>query len=249
MHYNSLMSKQLLITPFEYLYEIYLNNEQIEVANHISNHLSYLYSLDTLSYNNINWSNALHQTVPTMPIESKINFSDDSLFVMNPIDYIDSALVEINNTRFNQAIISLSNAFVEGYDIFDYNFYNDFFNSLNDEELNQLQDFLQTSKYSDNQDIQAAAYFYLSMISYKLGNNNLSLSYINEFLRIMPDDLIGYTIAANNYYAEKNYIDALSEYQKILWADPENESWRPFKDTFLRVCPPGWLLTRRVLHF
>ena len=223
MHYNSLMSNQLLITPFEYLYEIYLNNEQVEVANHIFNHLSYLYSLDTLSYNNINWSNALHQTVPTMPIESKINFSDDSLFVMNPIDYIDSALVEINNTRFNQAIISLSNAFVEGYDIFDYNFYNDFFNSLNDEELNQLQDFLQTSKYSDNQDIQAAAYFYLSMISYKLGNNNLSLSYINEFLRIMPDDLIGYTIAANNYYAEQNYIDALSEYQKILWADPENE--------------------------
>ena len=223
MHYNSLMSNQLLITPFEYLYEIYLNNEQLEISNYIDSHLSYLYSLDTLSYNNINWSAALHTAVPTMKIESELNFNDDTLFVINPIDYIDSALVEINNTRFSQAIISLSNAFVEGYDIFDYNFYNNFFNSLNDEELNQLQDFLQTSKYSDNQDIQASAYFYLSMISYKLGNNNLSLSYINEFLRIMPDDLIGYTIAANNYYAEQNYIDALSEYQKILWTDPENE--------------------------
>ena len=223
MHYNSLMSNQLLITPFEYLYEIYLSNDQLEISEHISNHLSYLYSLDTLSYNNTNWTEVLKTKVKPIQIDAEISFGNDSIFVITPMDYIDTALVHIINTKFDQAIISLSNAFVEGYDIFDYNFYNDLVNSLNDQELNQLQDFFQTSKYSDNQDIQAAAYFYLSIISYKLGNNNLSLSYINEFLRIMPDDLIGYTIAANNYYVEQNYIDALSEYQKILWANPENE--------------------------
>ena len=223
MHYNSLISDQLLITPFEYLYEIYISNDQLEISEHISNHLSYLYSLDTLSYENTNWTEVIHKSVTPIQIDSQISFDQDSIFIINPIDYIDSALVNIKKTNFEQVIIDLSNAFVEGYDIFDYNFFNNFFNNFNDQELSQIQDFLQTSKYSDNQDIQASAYFYLSLISYKLGNNNLSLSYINEFLRIMPDDLIGYTIAANNYYAEKNYINALSEYQKILWMNPNNE--------------------------
>ena len=223
MHYNSLMSNQLLITPFEYLYEIYLSNDQLEISEHISNHLSYLYSLDTLSYANTNWTEVLHAPSSNIQIDSNFNSNIDSIFVIHPNDYIDSAIVNIDSAQFDKAIINLANAFVEGYDIFDYNFYNDFFNSFDDQELTQIRDFLQTSKYSDNQDIQASAYFYLSLIAYKLGNNNLSLSYINEFLRIMPDDLIGYTIAANNYYAEQNYIDALSEYQKILWASPSNE--------------------------
>ena len=94
---------------------------------------------------------------------------------------------------------------------------------MTDAELNQLKDFFQTSKYSNNQDIQAAAYFYLAIISYQLGNNNLATSYITEFLRMMPDDLIGFIILANSYYAEENYIDALSEYQKIIWAHPNHE--------------------------
>ncbi len=223
MHYNSLLSDQLLITPFEYLYEIYLNNDQLEISELISNHLSYLYSLDTLSYDNTDWTNALNKQADLDKINKQLTFLEDSIFVIQPNDFVDSAKVNIKNTEYNRAIISLSTAFVEGYDIFDYDFYNDFFNSLNDLELNQLQDYFQTSKYSDNQDIQAAAYFFLSMISFKLGNNNLSLSYTNEFLRLMPDDLIGYTILANNYFSEKNYIDALSEYQKIIWANPDNE--------------------------
>ena len=223
MQYNSLLSEQLLITPFEYLYEIYLNNDQIEISELISNHLSYLYSLDTLSFENTDWTNALHKQSNIENINKQLTFLEDSVFVVKPHDFIDTAKVHINDSEFNRATISLSTAFVEGYDIFDYDFYNDFLNSLDDLELNQLQDYFQTSKYSDNQDIQSAAYFYLSMISFKLGNNNLSLSYTNEFLRLMPDDLIGYTILANNYYAEQNYIDALSEYQKIIWANPDNE--------------------------
>tara|TARA_Y100000589_G_C27176479_1_gene638967 strand:+ start:51 stop:1640 length:1590 start_codon:yes stop_codon:yes gene_type:complete len=223
MHYNSLLSDQLLITPFEYLYEIYLNNDQLEISELISNHLSYLYSLDTLSYDNTDWTNALTIQNKLDKINNQLTFLEDSVFIIKPHDFIDSAKVLIKGAEYNRAIISLSNAFVEGYDIFDYDFYNNFLNSLDDLELNQLQDFFQTSKYSDNQDIQAAAYFYLSMISFKLGNNNLSLSYTNEFLRIMPDDLIGYKILANNHYAEKNYIDALAEYQKIIWANPTDE--------------------------
>ena len=223
MHYNSLNADQFLITPFEYLYEIYLNNDQLEISELISNHLSYLYSLDTLSYENTDWTNALNQKNNLDNISRQLTFLEDSVFIIKPHDFIDTAKVHIKGTEYNRAIISLSNAFVEGYDIFDYDFYNNFFNSLDDLELNQLQDYFQTSKYSDNQDIQAAAYFYLSMISFKLGNNNLSTSYTKEFLRIMPDDIIGYTILANNYFAEKNYIDALSEYQKIIWANPDNE--------------------------
>jgi len=60
MHFNSLITDQLLITPFEYLYEIYLNNDQLEISELISNHLSYLYSLDTLSFENTDWTNTLH---------------------------------------------------------------------------------------------------------------------------------------------------------------------------------------------
>ena len=223
MHYNSQISNQLLITPFEYLYEIYLSNDQLEISEYISNHLSYLYSLDTLSFNNTNWTEVLKPNSQSIPLSSNLGLDQDTLLIIQPMDYIDSALIKIKNSEFNGAIFDLSNAFVEGYDIFDYNFYNDLFNSFSDLELNQIKDFLQTSKYSDNQDIQASAYFYLSIISYKLGNNNLSLSYINEFLRIMPDDLIGYTISANNFYAEQNYINALAEYQKILWVIPDNE--------------------------
>ena len=223
MYYNSLLTDQLLMTPFEYLYEIYLNNEQLDLAEHISSHLSYLYSLDTLSYQNTNWTEALNQNLPSIIISDSLYFESDSLFVPDPITFIDSAKHHIKNIKFDEAILSLSNAFIEGYDIFDYNFYHELFNSFNDTELQQLSDFFQTSKYSDNQDIQATAYFYLAIISYQLGNNNLSLSYVQEFLRIMPDDFIGFIITANNYYAEGRYLDALSEYQKILWIDPEHE--------------------------
>ena len=55
MHYNTLLSNQKLMTPFEYIYEIYLNNDQLEISDKILNKLDYLYSLDTLSYNNTNW--------------------------------------------------------------------------------------------------------------------------------------------------------------------------------------------------
>jgi len=223
MHYNSLMSNQLLITPFEYLYEIYTSNEQLNIAEHISNYLSYLYSLDTLAYSHTNWSESLNLQSHSITLADTLAIQSDSIFIMSPTDYIDSAKFYIQEDIFNQATLFLSEAFVEGYDIFDYYFYNDLFNALNDEELNQLKDALQTSKYSDNQDIQAAAYFYLSIISYQLGNNNLSISYIQEFLRMMPDDLIGFLILANSYYADQHYIDALSEYQKIIWAYPNHE--------------------------
>ena len=57
-----------------------------------------------------------------------------------------------------------------------------------------MRDFLQRLKYTNNQDIQVSTYFYLSLISYQLGNNQLSQSYIQEFLRLMPDDILGFII-------------------------------------------------------
>jgi len=222
MHYNSLVSDQLFITPFEYLYEIYLNNDQLDIAEHISNHLEYLYSLDTLSYQNTNWTNALKHDLSLPLINSGSLFQTDSVMLISPYDYIDSAKYYIQNERFKESTIFLSNAFIEGFDLFDYTFYNNLFSEFKNPELTQLGDFFQIDKYSDNQDIQASAYFYLALISFQLGNNNLSSSYINEFLRLMPDDLMGFIILANNYYSEALYIDALSEYQKILWVDPNN---------------------------
>ena len=74
MQYHSLLSDQFLITPFEYLYEIYLNNEQIEISELISNHLSYLYSLDTLSFENTDWTNALHKQSNLAKINQQLTF-------------------------------------------------------------------------------------------------------------------------------------------------------------------------------
>ena len=91
MHYNSLNADQFLITPFEYLYEIYLNNDQLEISELISNHLSYLYSLDTLSYENTDWTNALNQKNNLDNISRQLTFLEDSVFIIKPHDFIDTA--------------------------------------------------------------------------------------------------------------------------------------------------------------
>ena len=135
MHYNTLLSNQKLMTPFEYIYEIYLNNDQLEISDKILNKLDYLYSLDTLSYNNTNWLGALEHSDNLYPIQDSIFFENDSILVLTPYDYIDSAKYYINNEEFNISIEMLSSAFLEGYDLFDYNFYNNLFQEFNAEQL------------------------------------------------------------------------------------------------------------------
>ena len=60
IHFNNKLSKQIYITPLEYLFEIYLNNDQLEIASNISDQLSSLYSLDTLSYEKLIWTQILN---------------------------------------------------------------------------------------------------------------------------------------------------------------------------------------------
>ena len=149
MHYNTLLSNQKLMTPFEYIYEIYLNNDQLAMSDKILNKLDYLYSLDTLSYNNTNWLGALGTSDNLdNSIQDSILFENDSALVLTPYDYIDSAKYYINNEEFNTSIEMLSSAFLEGYDLFDYHFYNTLFKEFNLEQLNILRDFLQRFKYS-----------------------------------------------------------------------------------------------------
>ena len=224
IHYNVLVRNQGLITPFEYLLEIYLNNEQYKIANYVSDRLSYLYSLDTLEFNDIVWSQTLNMPINDLELlsDNKALLSDSIIVETNPATYIQSALDSISVGSYESGVNFLLNAFIEGYDIFDYNYYNLFFNKFNDSQLNALNDFLQTLKYSDSQDIQAATYFYLAIISYELGSNNLALSYVNEFLRLMPEEIMGYIISANISFNQEKYIEALMQYQQILWLYPEN---------------------------
>jgi len=223
MHYNSLLSNQKLMIPLEYLYEIYLNNEQLELSETISAQLESLYLLDTLSYDNTNWLNVFIDYTNNSSIQDSIIFYSDSTIALTPYDYIDSAKYYIENKDFSNSINMLSNAFIEGYDLFDYTFYDNLFQEFNNEELHVLRDFFQRLKYANNQDIQVSTYFYLSIISYQLGNNQLSQSYIKEFLILMPDDMLGFIILGNNLYNQKKYIDAIAEYQKVLWIEPDSE--------------------------
>ena len=224
IHYNALVRNQALITPFEYLLEIYLNNEQYNIANYVSDRLSYLYSLDTLAFNDIIWSQTLNMPINDLEfiLDNDSLLSDSIIVETNPTTYIQSALDSISVGSYGPGVDYLLNAFIDGYDIFDYNYYNLFFNKFNDSQLNALNDFLQTLKYSDSQDIQAATYFYLAIISYELGSNNLALSYVNEFLRLMPEEIMGYIILANISFNQEKYIEALMQYQQILWLYPEN---------------------------
>ena len=40
----------------------------------------------------------------------------------------------------------------------------------------------------------------------------------------MPDEIVTFIMLGNIYYSQDNYIDALTQYQKILWIDPNNTS-------------------------
>jgi len=222
IHYNYLISTQTFITPLEYLFEIYLNNDQISIAGDISTKLSTLYSLDTLSYSNINWTQILNNSNFLDYNDSLTTLNDSSIIFINPENYLDSVKFHISNEEYKKAVNPLLTFFIEGYDLFSYNDYSLFFNSFTNEQLNELSDFLQILKYSDSQDIQAAIYFYLSIISYQLGNNNLSFSYIVEFSRLMPDEIITFLMLGNIYYSQNKFIDALSQYQKILWLYPND---------------------------
>ena len=222
IHYNYMISNQSFITPLEYLFEIYLNNEQIEIAGEISDKLSALYSLDTLSYDMVSWSEILNNRLYTDSYDTLNTTNDSSIVFINPQAYLDSAKIYINSNQYKESVAPLLSAFIEGYDIFTYNDYSIFFTSFNNNQLNELSDFLQILKYSDSQDIQATIYFYLAIISYQLGNNNLSFSYITEFSRLMPDEIMTFILSGDIYYNRKEYIEALSEYQKILWIYPND---------------------------
>ena len=166
----------------------------------------------------------MHEQKSTLNIQDTLIFYSDSSIIITPYDYIDSAHYHFQNEQFNHAVDMLSNAFIEGYDLFDYTFYNNLFDEFNPDQLNTLRDFFQRLKYTNNQDIQVATYFYLSIISYRLGNTHLSISYIKEFLRLMPDEILGFIILGNNLYDQKNYIEALAEYQKVLWMQSDSEA-------------------------
>ena len=176
IHYNYMLDNQSFITPLEYLFEIYLNNEQTNIAGEISNKLSALYSLDTLSYDMVVWSEILNNRIYTDNHDTLHAINDSSIVFINPQSYLDSAKMHINSNQYKESVDPLLGAFIEGYDIFTYNDYSNFFTSFNNNQLNELSDFLQILKYSDSQDIQATIYFYLAIISYQLGNNNLSFS-------------------------------------------------------------------------
>ena len=222
-YYNDLIYDQTFIAPLEYLFEIYLNNDQIEIAGDISNKLSTLYSLDTLSYNDIDWGFILNNQNYNYE-DYSTNINDSSIISIPPEDYLDSAKFYISDKKYNKATNPLFEVFMMGFDILTYQNYIDFFGSFNNEELTQLSDFFQILKYSDSQDIQAATYFYLAIIEYQLGNNNLCFSYITEFSRLMPDEIVTFIILGNIYYSQGNYLDALTQYQKILWVNPNNSS-------------------------
>ena len=224
IHYNYMLSNQTFITPLEYLFEIYLNNDQVEIAGEISNKLSSLYSLDTLSYNMVSWANILNNNNYSYMVDSIASINDSSITFIDPYTYLDSAKFYITAGQYKESVDPLLGAFIEGYDLFSYNDYSNLFNSFNNIQLDELSNFLQILKYSDSKDIQATVYFYLAIISYQLGNNNLSFSYINEFSRLMPDEIMTFTLLGNIYYSQKNYIAALSEYQKILWLYPDDQT-------------------------
>ena len=110
MHYNSLVSDQLFITPLEYLYEVYLSNDQLDLSEHISNRLEYLYSLDTLSYENTHWTNTLNHDLSISIFDTNTFFDPDSIILISPYDYIDSAKYYIQNERFKESTIFLSSS-------------------------------------------------------------------------------------------------------------------------------------------
>ena len=56
IHYNYMISNQTFITPLEYLFEIYLNNDQVDIAGEISNKLFSLKYSNNKDFNDFSWS-------------------------------------------------------------------------------------------------------------------------------------------------------------------------------------------------
>ena len=146
IHYNNKIADQTFITPLEYLFEIYLNNDQIDIAGEISNKLSTLYSLDTLSYDMVTWSNILNNKDYHYQSDSLSSINDSSIIFIDPYTYLDSAVFYIEANQYKDSVEPLLSAFIEGYDIFSYNDYSNLFNSFNNDQLEQLSNFLQILK-------------------------------------------------------------------------------------------------------
>ena len=147
---------------------------------------------------------------------------DSTISYIDPTTYLDSANFYINSGKYNDAVEPLLSAFIEGYDSITYINYEEFYKTFDEKQLNELSNYLQILKYSDSIDIQASTYLNLALIELKLGNNNLSFTYINEYSKLMPDEIITYIILGNIFFNKTNYIDALLEYQKILWLYPND---------------------------
>ena len=99
IHYNYMISNQTFITPLEYLFEIYLNNDQTELAGEISDKLSNLYSLDTLSYDMVIWSQILSDK-NYYKTDTLGAINDSSIIFINPQNYLDSAIFYINSEEY-----------------------------------------------------------------------------------------------------------------------------------------------------
>ena len=222
IHFNNKISKQIYITPLEYLFEIYLNNDQLEIASNISAQLSSLYNLDTLSYEKVMWTQILNNQDLKFTEDSLKSSNDSIITYIDPLNYLDSAKIYITNEKYKESVEPLLSAFIEGDEIITYKDYTNFYNYFTNDQLNELTDFLQILKYSDSKDIQAAIYFNLALIAFELGNNNLSFTYINEYSKLMPDEITTYIMLGNIYFNKNNYLDALLEYQKILWLYPQD---------------------------
>ena len=63
--------------------------------------------------------------------DSLIAINDSSIIAVDPQTYLDSASFYIASEQYKDAVEPLLGAFIEGYDIFNYNDYFNLFNAFN----------------------------------------------------------------------------------------------------------------------
>ena len=121
----------------------------------------------------------------------------------------------INNGLFSEAALQFSRALNYKTENLDINFFDSFFSPDSIFRQNMINAF----SFQAESDTSGAGYFFRALFH---ESGNQSFNNIQKYIQYAPTDIRGRLFYSNLFFNEGKWIDALFQYQQVLWLDSLN---------------------------
>ena len=149
---------------------------------------------------------------PEFPLEEDILFSPEEDMAF---DKMNLGLSYMEHGLYSEAAIQFNEALDNRTDNLDLQFLMDFF----PDDSTLAQNMTDAFSFQIDYDTTGASYFYLALFN---SSKNEAYGFIQSYIYNQPSDLRGLLLYSNLLFENGEHFDALFQYQKVLWLNPQN---------------------------